>query len=599
LTFLSFISIVVNEFSYPTSFPLFVGQEVWVDLEHREIIVESLHVLKPSEEKKNHDITLVYFLKDGSRQNLEYFSLVLSPLPVDSLSNALDSHLVSGVVKNIVLPDKDGPWWQRNLYIKRQSAQLDIRFDKDDLDALQVKEVTPRQWLSERLDQAMGDFSTWRFSKALLLGENKLWSERDTWIVRTLGLAHLFVVSGLHTGFMFVIGRFISRCVWQFFPSRLLLSGVTRWHCDVFVILPLLLGYAYITHWGEPVVRASIMLSIYLCARMLALKASAYGIITFALWLVLLVEPRSILSPGLWLSFSMVYLLIGFCQLSSKFSRLIMLQVMLSTASMVLILGWQEGISSLSILVNILLIPLAGFVWFPWGIVACLEVLILGSTYSYYLLDRILEYLEYCLEWIAFNIPIFYFDEFSSAMPRIIMLFLILYWVYQSPLKRGVVNVLAIWFVLFSPMILEINKADYRLMNKENTLVLKDKNAIVLTDAWFGGDINGLMFNEYLVSNLGKSLILSPNPVSVLSPQVLLKYKIDWVILKRAATIKQLDMFDALQVDRLVISSGEFLDVYFQNNSIKVRHSACIYSFFLLKSDTCKRVEKLESVLNY
>ena len=145
----------------------------------------------------------------------------------------------------------------------------------------------------------MERFDYWRFTKALLLGKDDLWSQRDTWIVRTLGLAHLFVVSGLHTGFMFIIGRMLSRMVWQIMPRNILLSGVTRWHCDAVIVIPLLFAYAYVTSWGEPVVRASIMLSVYLCARMLALKVSPYSIITFALWLVLLFDPRAVFEPWL------------------------------------------------------------------------------------------------------------------------------------------------------------------------------------------------------------------------------------------------------------------------------------------------------------
>lgn len=70
-------------------------------------------------------------------------------------------------------------------------------------------------------------------------------------------------------------------------------------------------------------------------------------------------------------------------------------------------------------------------------------------------------------------------------------------------------------------------------------------------------------------------------------------------MLKREVPEQTLTMLDALHVDWLVIPSGESLAFHFQNNRVSLRHSSCVYSFFLLKSDTCKRVEKLESVLNY
>lgn len=58
-------------------------------------------------------------------------------------------------------------------------------------------------------------------------------------------------------------------------------------------------------------------------------------------------------------------------------------QVMLSTASMVLILGWQDAISIVSIAVNLLMIPFAASLWFPIGMMACLESLIFQTEFVY------------------------------------------------------------------------------------------------------------------------------------------------------------------------------------------------------------------------
>jgi competence protein ComEC len=272
----------------------------------------------------------VYFSETGQRLTQDDFSIIVPS--VTSIYEAQSDSSYRGEIASILLPDKNGPWWQRQLYVKRQAAQYTIRFTDEDLHHIDQIHFSLRDQLFTTLDEMFSRFNSWRFSKALLLGKNDLWSERDTWVIRTLGLAHLFVVSGLHTGFMFAIGCLISRAVWWLLPSQVMLSGLTRWQCDAIIIMPLLLTYAYITNWGEPVVRASIMLSVYLCARMLAIKASPNGIITLALWLVLLFNPRAVLSPGLWLSFSMVYLLIGYCQASTKLTRLLMVQVMLSTA---------------------------------------------------------------------------------------------------------------------------------------------------------------------------------------------------------------------------------------------------------------------------
>jgi competence protein ComEC len=597
LTLISFVSVLSSEFSTPPYLPLTTDSELLVDFDNKELISNHSQLGGHDVRSDNQSVRLVYFEKNGVRRTQDDFSLTFSQSKFHSVETS--QKVYQGVITRVVLPNQEGSWWQQNLYIKRQAAELTVHFSDEGLQRLEQKPFSVRGRLLAKLDRAFENFDYWRFSKALLLGQDDLWSERDTWMVRTLGLAHLFVVSGLHTGFMFAIGRMISRSVWRFFPNRLLLYGVTRWHCDAVIVIPLLFAYAYITNWGEPVVRASIMLSVYLCARMLALKLSPYSIITFALWLVLLFEPRAVLSPGLWLSFSMVYLLIGFCQTSTKLSRLLMVQVMLSTASMVLILGWQVAISSASILVNILLIPLAAFLWFPWALLSCMEVLIIGSTYSYEQLEILLYYIISFIEMIAFEWPLLIFEQHASDVPRLLMLLLVIVWVYQSPLKRGIVSAIGIWVILFSSMLSNASEAGLSLVNKNNKLILTEKSDILLTNTWVGSDISRLRLDSYLNTEQQGGYFLTPSNTSEITPQILLAHGVKWLILKQDGAEKIIAMLDGMNVKWLVIPAGGSMDFHFQKNRISLQHSSCIYSFFLLKSDTCKRVEKLESVLNY
>ena len=603
LTLLSFISVLFSEFSALSILSVSAGDKVSIDFEKKSVLVERASAVDETTVSRDQSVQIMYFSEDGSRLVQEDFTLIFyetgdTAVPSNDNSQKPNTMLYRGVVTGVVLADKAGAWWQRNLYIQRQSAQLNLRFENNNPQHLHQAGLSLRDQMLFKLDHYLVHFDYWRFTKALLLGKDDLWSERDTWVVRTLGLAHLFVVSGLHTGFMFFIGRMLSRMVWQIMPRNVLLSGVTRWHCDAVIVIPLLFAYAYVTSWGEPVVRASIMLSVYLCARMLTLKVSPYSIITFALWLVLLFDPRAVLSPGLWLSFSMVYLLIGFCQTSTKWLRLFTVQVMLSTASMVLILGWQEVISSVSILVNILLIPLAGAVWFPWGLLSCAEVLLLGSSYSYALLEVLLGYLMLGIEWVAFSLPVLSFETFSSSLPRWIMLFLLIAWVYQSPLKRGFIAAISIWVILFSSTFFNGFEPNVTIVNNNHSLVLMDQETPVLVDTWAGSDWNKLRFDSYL--NLAQGgYFLSSKSSSTFTPHALLHHDVKWVILHQEGWSKTEMILDALGVNWLVVPAGESLAFYFHDGSVSLRHSLCIYDFFLLKSDTCKRVEKLESVLNY
>ncbi|RNF50054.1 ComEC/Rec2 family competence protein [Marinomonas hwangdonensis] len=595
-------------FSLPT-FEFQLDERVLIDFDEKKIHVERPFNVNSLSVDDNASIQIVYFHENGTRFIERDFTLKvvsqLTSLVTDDFSLQVDpASLAQARIRRITLPNKNGAWWERNLYVKRQMAELSLtRLDKEQW-AVQDRQQGFRDRIQSHLDDKLQGFDSWRFSKALLLGQDNLWSEKDTWVVRVLGLAHLFVVSGLHTGFMFIIGRLFSQFAWRIFPDKWLLSGLTRWHCDAIIVMPLLFTYAYLTDWGEPVVRASIMLSVYMLARLLALKFSAYEVITFALWLVLLLDPRTVLSPGLWLSFSMVYLLIGFCQGITVFSRLFMVQVMLTTASMVLVLGWQDAISGVSILVNVMLIPFAGLVWFPWGILSSLEAALVGTSYGYFLLDKLLGYVMYSLEWIAFKGPLLNFDSFSSTFPRWIMLLLVVLWVYQSPLKRGMVMALGIWCVLFSTSLFKPFFHYSSITNIENVFVFQENNRVITSDRWLQKDIMVKPLSIYLGANkmsqshatlnfLSTQMLRNPDPF------LLLEKEVRWVLLKQANRQQTLTTFDALDIHWVIVPPGESLHFYLHKDYVSLRHSSCIYLFFLVKSDTCKRVETLESMLNY
>ncbi|MBJ7538144.1 ComEC/Rec2 family competence protein [Marinomonas transparens] len=600
LTVFSLLSVYCNEFHQEAfSLPLIVGQRVSFNPESRIMTLAPRSAPLAGgggaweEINKEQQITIHFFNSLGDREVIRDVSLSVSELGAASS--------MIGEITQITLPDKNGLWWQRQLYIERQVVQLGLKFfdpaaitrQQHSIAALAIRERFVRI-----LDDYFDSFASWRFSKALLLGSNDLWSERDVWMVRTLGLAHLFVVSGLHVGFVFVLGCLLSRFLWRMMPKSLLLAGLARWHMDAIVVIPILLLYCYITNWGEPVVRASIMLTTYLLARVCSMKVSAYAVITFALWLVLLVDPRAILDAGLWLSFSMVYLLIGFFQTSIHWTRLFAVQLMLSTASMVLVLGWQEAISSASILVNLLLVPITGFIWFPWGVLACVEGLITGTTYGYAVLDVLLNCLLSLVEFLAFTAPLFFFEQFDSSIPRLIMLILLIYWVFQTPLRRGVFAVCGIWLALFSVTPLSFNSPDLMLENQRGELVLKGEQGILLSAQWAGKERGKLSLDAYIKSHSNETLSLSAEKGGDWSPRELLQHHVDWLFLQGTAASKTVTRLNALQVNWLILSPDEWLAFYFRDDRILLRHSGCIFSFFLFKSDTCKHVEKLENMLN-
>ncbi|BFM48173.1 ComEC/Rec2 family competence protein [Marinomonas sp. THO17] len=507
-------------------------------------------------------------------------------------STHIPNHYYEVSLMRYALADRYGAWWLKQLYIERQAALLDLAV-KENIDL----PFSLRRSVMESLDNSLQQFASWRFSKALLFGQDDDWSQRDLWVVRTLGLAHLFVVSGLHAGFMFLIGVLVAKTLWQLLPARLLLSGLTRHHVELLCIFPLLILYGYLTQWGEPVIRATIMLTLYLLSRCLQMRCSALQILALTLWIVLLINPRQILSPGLWLSFSMVYLLIGFYSIARfKWRRLLASQLMLSTASMVLILGWQEAISVTSIVINLVLIPFAAMVWFPFGLLASLEVLLLSNDRLYAVLERMLKPLWDFLERLVFELPLLFFAPSYSLITKWLLLMTLMFWVFQSPLRRGWLALVCIWCVLFYGEMGWQNTADVLIAHGNGGWFI-EKNHERLALKELDESQRQLFLDGYHVAKDNTLLLMAERDQSY-SAKHLLAHDVDWLIVPTELVSEQQDLWTGLSINWLDIDQNESLFLYFEETRLRVKHSRCQYAFFLFKSDTCMRVEKLESMLN-
>ncbi|REG85772.1 ComEC/Rec2 family competence protein [Marinomonas pollencensis] len=535
----------------------------------------------------------------GSDGESHYFEKVR----FDSVALAPKNSVEVGITK-VTVANKAGSWLEKKLYRERIPALLEgqvdrnlVRLDKPLIPA-QDMAIPLRRFINEQLDAVFSRYESWRFTRALLLGNDDGWDERDKWMVRALGLAHLFVVSGLHTGFVFVFGRIFSRLCWRFSAQSWVLSGLNCWQFDALIIMPMLLFYAYLTDWGAPVVRASIMLSLYLLSRVLMLQVSPYKVVTFALWGMLLLDPRAVLQPGLWLSFSLVCLLIAFTQSSGRWIRVFLLQLMLSTASMVLIWGWQAAVSIISIPLNLFMVPLAAFVWFPMAALASLEGFVLQTDYLYWLLDMGLQWVIRALEAAAFGLPMLSFDRFLHPIAKGLLLFLVVFWIWQWPLRRGWLCFLLIWGVLLVPRE-KVSQVEYQVVNKGGELAFERAAQIQFTSRWSREDVSKrllVLFNEQSQWN-SLALLLTSN-TKELTPRVLLSGEIDWIVMNKIPSLALQARLAGLKINWLSIEPGEALLFRRENGVVEVRHLACSFSIFLFKSDTCRRVEKLEFMLN-
>lgn len=153
-----------------------------------------------------------------------------------------------------------------------------------------------RHSLVGRLEQSGVSASNIRLLQALFLGDKSQLSPDIKQAFSDCGIAHLLAVSGLHVGIIYGILTFI------FFTICHIKRKVVGY---VFVVVALWF-YAMLAGMSPSVTRATIMMSTMALSACFYRRYNVYGSMALALLIILLIDPTSLFSVGLWLSFSAV-----------------------------------------------------------------------------------------------------------------------------------------------------------------------------------------------------------------------------------------------------------------------------------------------------
>jgi len=135
--------------------------------------------------------------------------------------------------------------------------------------------------------------------KAVLLGDRSSLDSDTIENFRKTGLYHLLVISGLHVGLLaLLVGIFLRLLPLRYF-----------WRS--FLVLAFLLLYAFLVEQRAPTLRATLMISAYLLARLLDREHAALNAIGFASLALLVLRPPWLFESGFQLSFAAALLIAG------------------------------------------------------------------------------------------------------------------------------------------------------------------------------------------------------------------------------------------------------------------------------------------------
>ncbi|PXF62802.1 DNA internalization-related competence protein ComEC/Rec2 [Kangiella spongicola] len=261
--------------------------------------------------------------------------------------------------------------------------------------------------LRQTLFEKLKPYTNSGLLQALVIGEKSGIPLADKELLRQLGLSHLVAISGLHISIMAGLGFWL---LYQCLGFSVLITRkkfLEPYRIALLASCLVAALYSALADFSIPTVRALIM---WCCVALLAMSQRQGALLSglkLALFIILLIDPLSVLSPGFWMSFTAVvvisFMLVGRVKQQVQglkrwrdaLYQLIKLQIgitLLLVLPSLLIFG-EANFSGL--LVNIVVIPVFSVLLLP-AIILAVVLSLMGSDWLLHIIDN---FMSKCLAW--------------------------------------------------------------------------------------------------------------------------------------------------------------------------------------------------------
>ena len=277
--------------------------------------------------------------------------------------------------------------------------------------------------LRERLEQTLDGASHKGILLALIIGDREQISQEHWALFSATGTNHLIVISGLHVGFIAMLGYWLGNALARLWPSLLLRFPAQK--CGALSALAAALAYSLLAGFSLPTQRALIMVAVFMAGRLFAQEPPRSFSYCLAMCGVLLANPLSPIGAGFWLSFGAVgTLLLAFGArltllhsaaveggLGTKSLRIWQRwgepQALVFVGMSVPLLVWTSQLSFFSPLANLFAIPLVSLLVVPIALlaVAMMPVSVASSDWLLFAANRLLEGLSAALQAVSHLAP--------------------------------------------------------------------------------------------------------------------------------------------------------------------------------------------------
>jgi len=227
-----------------------------------------------------------------------------------------------------------------------------------------------------------------------LFGEKELLSDGQYSAYKLSGVAHLLAVSGLHVGI--IVGIFTK--IFQKFKSKK--AKIIK----LAVIAPFLLFYMYICNFAYSIIRATIMAIILLISDICGAEYDSFNAISIAGIVIYILNPLCVFDISFLMSFSCV---MGITMLNKPINTMLLkfkypkklassiAMSLSSTIALVFIMAFYfQTLNIISILANIILIPIFTIAFSIAFVVSMISIFIPAVGYVLYGINYIFDFIN-------------------------------------------------------------------------------------------------------------------------------------------------------------------------------------------------------------
>jgi competence protein ComEC len=216
---------------------------------------------------------------------------------------------------------------------------------------------------------------------ALVVGVRTAITPAEWQVLQATGTNHLMAIAGLHIGFVAGFFSCLMAFLWRRFGKLPLYIPTPQ--AAAFTALIAAFSYSALAGFALPTQRAVIMLAVFLSATLLRKNLPAWCAWSLALFIVLIIDPISVLTDSFWLSFFAVAIIIygvtGRTGFHSKLTQWGRLQWVVTLGLIPLTLLFFHQVSPVNLLANAIAIPCVGFIVLPLSLTGSLLALFMPT----------------------------------------------------------------------------------------------------------------------------------------------------------------------------------------------------------------------------